>query len=269
MRTKLLLAAATLAAGLASSMAQSNVYSVNVVGYYNVTVPGGLLNHGVEQAFVANQLTNANDISVDLINGVASDPNGVNNTVIAFWTGLHYIAYQFYTDADANAAFGASFGTGWYDSSGNIYHVPLSPGAAAFLQNPYHTNLTVTVVGQVMQGNYSVSIPRGNTALSLIPPVGTNIDSFPTFPGVSDGNGVVNDVLAFWDPILQKFASVQWYTDGDANTAFGASFGTGWYDSSGNLQSTNKAFQPTVGEGFFIQRYSGGTSNWVYNFTVQ
>jgi hypothetical protein len=39
MRTKTLLVAAVLAAGLATSMAQ-NVYSLNVVGYYNVTIPG-------------------------------------------------------------------------------------------------------------------------------------------------------------------------------------------------------------------------------------
>ena len=42
MRTKTtLVAAAILAAGIASSMAQANVYSLNVVGYVNVTVQGG------------------------------------------------------------------------------------------------------------------------------------------------------------------------------------------------------------------------------------
>src|SRR6185369_1228000 len=41
MRTKLLAAAAILAAGIASSMAQSNVYSLNVVGYVNRTFVGG------------------------------------------------------------------------------------------------------------------------------------------------------------------------------------------------------------------------------------
>src|SRR5207249_3273515 len=41
MRTKTLLAAAAmLAAGFASSMAQSNVYSLNVVGYVNRVIPG-------------------------------------------------------------------------------------------------------------------------------------------------------------------------------------------------------------------------------------
>src|SRR6266478_6989768 len=38
MRTKALMVAATLAAGLASSMAQSNVYSLNIVGYANIVI---------------------------------------------------------------------------------------------------------------------------------------------------------------------------------------------------------------------------------------
>src|ERR1041385_5044775 len=45
MRTKtLLLAAALTAAGLATSLAQSNVYSLNVVGYVNVNVAGNKFN---------------------------------------------------------------------------------------------------------------------------------------------------------------------------------------------------------------------------------
>src|SRR5437870_431669 len=39
MRTKVLLSMAALAAGVATSMAQSNVYSLNIVGYANVPNP--------------------------------------------------------------------------------------------------------------------------------------------------------------------------------------------------------------------------------------
>jgi hypothetical protein len=53
MRTKtLLLSAAAMAAGLVSSVAQSNVYSVNVVGYVNQVLPAGTL------VAVANPLDN-------------------------------------------------------------------------------------------------------------------------------------------------------------------------------------------------------------------
>src|SRR6266481_9690813 len=40
MRTKTLICAAALAAGALTSWAQSNVYSLNVVGYVNTTLPG-------------------------------------------------------------------------------------------------------------------------------------------------------------------------------------------------------------------------------------
>jgi len=41
MRNKNIVLCRTLAAGVATSMAQSNVYSLNVVGYVNVTTTGG------------------------------------------------------------------------------------------------------------------------------------------------------------------------------------------------------------------------------------
>ena len=64
MRTKVLLCAAALAASLASSMAQ-NVYSLNVVGYYNVTIPqNGLY-------MIANQLNTTNNTLDNVFANVA------------------------------------------------------------------------------------------------------------------------------------------------------------------------------------------------------
>src|SRR5262245_48462452 len=102
MRTKtLLLTAAALTAGVLSSFAQSsNVYSVNVVRYINITVPAG------GYSFVANQLTNAgNNINVVLTNGLRSDVNGVLNTVYYKWTGGGYSSVQFFTGPDADNYF--------------------------------------------------------------------------------------------------------------------------------------------------------------------
>src|SRR5437764_8488113 len=56
MRTKTLLCAAALAAGVATSaVAQSNVYSLNVVGYYNVVAPANT------KILLGNQLHTTND----------------------------------------------------------------------------------------------------------------------------------------------------------------------------------------------------------------
>src|SRR5512137_866938 len=61
MRTKLIVGAAIMAASLFTSLAQ-NVYSLNVVGYYNVTVPGG-----GQLSFSANQLKAGNNTIKEVI----------------------------------------------------------------------------------------------------------------------------------------------------------------------------------------------------------
>lgn len=61
MRTKSLLAAAAIvAAGLASSVAQSNVYSLNIVGYVNKSCPNGL-------SMVANPLNTSSNFLSNIV----------------------------------------------------------------------------------------------------------------------------------------------------------------------------------------------------------
>jgi hypothetical protein len=80
MRTKtLFLAAAALAAGLASSQAQSNVYSVNIVGYINVPL-------GTTKALLSNPLNNGTN---DLI---SIDNNAIpNKSVVNVWNGTAFV----------------------------------------------------------------------------------------------------------------------------------------------------------------------------------
>jgi hypothetical protein len=73
MRTKtLFLAAAALAAGLASSQAQSNVYSVNIVGYINVPLTGGT------EVLLANPLDNGTNDLYSIDNGALPNKSVVN-----------------------------------------------------------------------------------------------------------------------------------------------------------------------------------------------
>jgi len=138
MRTKLLAVAAVLAAGLATSMAQSNVYSQNVVGYINVSLPAGF-------TIVANQL--------DL------DGTGTNNTVTTvFGTTLpdNSTVYS-YNGASYNAATYTSK-AGW---AGDITQVngSLNGGKGVFVKVPSAT--TVTLVGNVKQGSLSEGYASG------------------------------------------------------------------------------------------------------------
>src|SRR5262249_33655332 len=82
MRTKALLCAAALAAGAVSSMAQSNVYSLNVVGYINQILVGG----GAAGKFqmIANQLNTTNNTIGSLI------PAAPDGTVLYKFNGTSF-----------------------------------------------------------------------------------------------------------------------------------------------------------------------------------
>jgi hypothetical protein len=143
MRTKaLLLAAALTAAGIASIQAQSNVYSINVVGYVNVVCSNGYTLVNTPLVPTDNTLTNLLDAYV---------PGG--STVLTF-VGGGYVAY-FKDD---------------FDLTWNGANTPLPNGSAYFIRNPGAT-LTVTYVGEVPQGSLVHTLP----ALGLYGLVGSKV----------------------------------------------------------------------------------------------
>jgi hypothetical protein len=143
MRTKVLLCAAALAASLASSMAQ-NVYSLNVVGYYNMPVAANTL------VMMANQLNTTNNTIANLI------PGGPPNALLYKFAG-GYTGYQF-DDVDLV-----------WKPDGNA---TLNPGEACFYKSPVAT--TLTFVGDVLQGSLTNTLPIGTLAMrsSLVPQQG-------------------------------------------------------------------------------------------------
>jgi hypothetical protein len=164
MRTKALIVTAALAAaGIASVEAQSNVYSVNVVGYYNVTVPagGGLKLLGV-------QLSSTNTTLASLIKNV---PDG---TQFFKWSGATFAGFLFEDPGG---------GGEW---SGDT---ALLPGQGGFLKNNSGAPLTVTFVGEVGQGSLTNPIPSGyEVEASIVPQAGglTTVLGLPA----SDGDQV-------------------------------------------------------------------------------
>jgi hypothetical protein len=142
MRTKLLIGAAILAAGVASTMAQSNVYSLNVVGYYNVTAPANT------KILIGNQLHTTNDTLV----GVIPSPSPGAN-FFKFNAG-----FSTYTFDDVDLA--------W---TGNT---SLAPGEGGFFIATVNT--TLTFVGEVLQGSLTNTLPIGIKVLrtSIVPQQG-------------------------------------------------------------------------------------------------
>jgi hypothetical protein len=145
MRTKtLLLTAALSLAGIATSMAQ--VYSVNAVGYINLTMKPGF-------NMVANQLnrTSANKLN-DVIQGVP-----IESQVLKF--------------ANNNYVLEIYDGSSWVTPVGDPGTLSASPGDGLFFFNPNPADLTVTLVGEVPQGPaLTVSLPPGFGLVSSIVP---------------------------------------------------------------------------------------------------
>lgn len=131
MRTKTLLCAAALAASVVSTMAQSNVYSLNVVGYVNVPLKGG-----VNFNLIANPLNNANNNITNLFTTAASD----GDQIFTWNAAAQDLGATIYTYSIVSHSWDGS----------RI----LKPGEGIFYLATGN-NVTNTFVGEVIQGQYT------------------------------------------------------------------------------------------------------------------
>jgi len=168
MRTKALLcAAALLAAGVATSMAQSNVYSLNVVGYVNVVLKPGL-------SLIANPLDAGNNSVSNIFRNVDYTQD---TYAILTWDGSAFQGNQL-----------DQFDGTW----GNPTQV-LAPGTGFFWKNPTANPITNTFVGNVLQGTLTVPVPPGlNLVASKVPQ-----DGFTQDLGLNPTPG--HNTILLWD----------------------------------------------------------------------
>jgi len=146
MRTKLaVLTAAALAAGALSSQAQSNVYSLNVVGYVSIGLTNGF-----------NSIANPLDL----------DGTGTNNTIVGVFSNSlpgGSTVYKF-VGGGFSQVISFSARAGW---SGNA---SLNPGEGVYLSVP--SNSSFTFVGQVLQGSQTNhNVASGYSLLGSIIPL--------------------------------------------------------------------------------------------------
>jgi len=227
MRTKTtLLTAALVAAGAATSMAQ--VYSLNVVGYINVTLTNGF------------QM-----VSCPL---VASPDNTLNTIMPAANLPANLAVYTFsnvggYSSETVNVPRGGGANV-W--SGGGTTPIGVGQGAFVFLPGPTGTSLTVTFVGTVQQasGSTPTPIPAGFSIVSSQVPLAGGLTS------VLGYNPNINDVVYTYDPTLG-------YSSDTFQTPRGGGPGV-WSGGS----------EPVIGvaQSFFLQAAASGS--WANNFTV-
>jgi hypothetical protein len=179
MRTKALLCAAALAAGAVSTMAQSNVYSLNVVGYVNKAFQNGNF------VLVCNPLNNPTN---DLNTVIATAPD---NTQVWRWlVGIQDL------DTTTIPTYSAAQHKWIPDST-------LNPGEGFFVVGG--ADFTNTFVGEVLQGALSINlVGNGNfEAIGSKVPVGGSLTNVLAQYPATD-----NDQVWLWRTDLQDFDTV-------------------------------------------------------------
>jgi hypothetical protein len=217
-----------LAAGLVTSQAQ--VYSLNVVGYINITLKPGY-------NLIANQLVNGT-------NGLGQvfPSNTPEGATLFKWN----FATQSFRPADTFLP--NDFG-GWVDQFSSPSTTTVSPGEGFFLQNPTAGDVVITLTGQVTTGNnlsVTVSGP-GYGFYSSIVPDGANFSAngFPATSPAQDG-------MTYFGFQNGSYTAALTYLNAD--------FG-GWVDQN----VATSVPQPAVGAGFLINNPVANLT-WTRNF---
>jgi hypothetical protein len=254
MKTKaLLIAAATLVAGVVSTEAQ--VYSENIVGYVNQPL---LANFNA----LANPLDNptGNSITNLIQNPIIPAFGGgyFDGSYVYIWNGTSYNIYQF----------DSSFDTGIADAS-DTYPLPppiINPGTGFFF-NSANTNTTNTFIGQVHIGSGTYPGTSTNTLpsspvesfVSSVLPIGGGISSVLGLTNPSPGgpgNGPLDGTYLYL-PVISGTGHFSGYNivqfDSTQTTGFA------------NAADTGSVPEPVipVGGSFLINNQSGAPISWV------
>jgi len=245
MRTKTLLLSALLGALGSVSVHAQNVYSLNAVGYINVT-----LNQGFNIITCPLLCNNTNGVQDNSIGSVLDNSTGT-------FTGCQVYFYsptEGYTGDTAKAIGSGHTQTtninGW--SGGGVLQAV--PGVGFWFDNETAGPLTATFVGQVPTGPMTNTLGANFNLVGSIVPMSGDIvtNSISAFTNYNIGDAVYTYLPG---PGYTEFQSV--HTHGSP-----ASYMTNW--TAPNLDPT----LTFVGEGFWYDNKVGTTVSWVENYSV-
>ena len=200
MRTKTLLGMAALAVSALTAVAQSNVYSLNIVGYVNVPVQANKF------YMLGNPLDtmNGNNIS-NVINLDAT----FDGTLLYPWTASGY------GNAESYIA-----GFGWFPAE-----TTLAPGSGFFIQ-PTAAG-TITFVGQVTTSK-TQSLPSGFTMTASAFPASLSL--FALGLTGQDGDLVYRfDPVSGYGPAVSYIAGYGWFDGGTDTNGPALNVGEGFF----------------------------------------
>jgi hypothetical protein len=230
MRTKTIVLSALLGAlGSVSVMAQTNVYSLNAVGYINVTMEPGY------NIITCPLIASPNNTIATLLNNTNEQyQNGGRQTATVY----QYVNGAYTTDSASYT----NVPSGW--AAGGT--ITMNPGQAIFFYNPTVSNMYATFVGTVPTGSLTNALNPGyNLVGSIVPMVGDLVtNSISAFTN-GQGAGRQSDTLLTYSP-------------GIGYNVYG--YSSGWAPSDPTI--TN------VYAGFFFFNDFATTNNWIENFSV-
>jgi hypothetical protein len=229
------------ALGSVSVMAQTNVYSLNAVGYINITIYPGF-------NIISCPLIASPD---NTINSLLNNGNGqYTGTTLDFFSPITGPSYD--TAENTSGRPSTSNTNGWANDGTNV----LAPGVACWFDSPFKTNITVTFVGTVPTGPITNNLYSGYNLVSSVVP--------------ASGDIITNSIMNLTNYNL--FDTVYTYNPGASpvNETYQSGSGRG-YGGSGYLSQWNAngdPILPTVGGGFFYENNSKNTVPWVENYSV-
>jgi len=233
MRTKVLLGLAALAAGAVTSMAQSNVYSLNIVGYANVPARAGYNFHTTPFRVTTAQTNGANEI-------LPSNTGQYDGDSILTWTGTSW----------AQKNLDSTSPTGFSDSGGTPVGAPiLNSGMGYLYYNAQGVSNNITYVGEVRTGTNTVNIAGSPefSALGSPAPLAGGVISVLQF---SNATGSIDG-----DAVLRAVGAISGY----ASSTFDSTSPTGFSDSGGNPVAEPAL---AVGQGFFFDNLNASPATW-------
>lgn len=230
MRTKtLLLTAALAAAGVASSMAQGTVFSVNAVGYVNTTLKPGF-------NLISNPLNAGADNTIPTLFKTA--PFGTQ-------------VYRFHSTPSAgfDIATNDDLTPGWISQTAGLLTAQILPGSGLFVKNNStpKADFTVTFVGEVPQGNLSTTLVKGLQVVSSQVPQEGKISADLKYTGQA------GDQISKFDATTQKFVV---YGFDDLSNAW-------------TLSGVANEPTIGVGESFFLSKQVAGTWTRTFDVNAQ
>lgn len=231
-----------------SVMAQTNVYSLNAVGYINVTCPPGF-------TMISCPLMASPDNTIGTLMNNAN--NTLSGTFVYFFnpsTG-GYIVDQ---AENVNSRGYAGNTNGWLGSPGVLGGSEvLAPGVACWVGNNFSSNIVLTFVGTVPTGPITNALPHGFSLVSSVVPMSGDLVT-NSISSLTNYN--IGDWVYTWPPGPNGPYTI--YQSGSGRGFNGTGYNNNW------LAPLGDPAVPTVGSGFWYLNNSAGTVNWVENYSV-